>query len=300
MRGAFSAVAPVLVFAAIQVAPLDPYVKYQAARVAAISLAVLGVTLLLPARLINFGQGLAVVLGGYAAAWTLEALGARDVLLGVLSGAAIGAAVYAALGLVVVRLRGTVFALFTISVSMMVYGAMVSPGAQLITGGSDGIYVPAPPQYAIYIATAVLLGLATYLRTRIPRTSIGVVIGGIGMNELRIRALGVDPTTPLYVAFVISGVLGGLSGSLIAMLTSHVSPQYAYWAPSSELAIAALLGSMLARGPAATYDFLIGAAVLEAAYTVAYMLGAKLALALGASLIAILLAWRVVGQGWRS
>lgn len=299
MRGVFSVAAPVLVFTAIQAAPFDPYVKYQAARVAAISLAVLGVSLLLPARLINFGQGLAVVLGGYATAWALNAVGTRDVVLGALSGAAMGAAVYAAIGPVVARLRGTVFALFTISISMMVYGAMVSPGAQPITGGSDGIYVPAPSQHATYIAAAVLLGLATYLRLRIPRTSIGVVISGIGMNELRIKALGADPTTPIYALFIVSGALGGLGGALLAMLTSHVSPQYAYWAPSSELAIAALLGSMLTRGPASVYDFLIGATVLEVAYTVAYMLGAKLALALGAVLIAILIVWRIAGRGWR-
>ena len=300
MRDAPKVVAPAVALLIVMLLPLNPYIQFQALIIAALSMAVLGVLLLLPAGLINFGQGATVVLGGYATAWLLNSLGAGDVVLGVLSGAALGAVFHAAVGPGVLRFRGTIFALFMISLSMILYGVMVSPGAQPLTGGSDGIYVNAPGTLTVSAAAAALLVIATYLRTLMDRSSLGLVIRGIGSNELRVRMLGIRPIKPLYVAFLFSGALAGVSGALVAMATQHISPQYAYWAPSSELAIAALLGRLLARGPLSAYDFLIGAALLEAAYAAAYMLSLKLTLAMGAILVAVILMWRLGERRWRS
>ena len=70
------------------------------------------------------------------------------------------------------------------------------------------------------------------------------VIRGAKDNERRMIALGYPVYRYQLVAFVISGMLAGLAGVLLANATGFVAPAYLAWTRSGELIVMVVLGGM--------------------------------------------------------
>jgi branched-chain amino acid transport system permease protein len=70
--------------------------------------------------------------------------------------------------------------------------------------------------------------------------------------------MGVSARRVLLFAYVLSALMGGTAGGLVAMTSRHVTPQLAYWTSSGELVFIAILGGAgSALGP------FLGAAAFE-------------------------------------
>ena len=70
------------------------------------------------------------------------------------------------------------------------------------------------------------------------------VIRGAKDNERRMAALGYPVFRYQLAAFVLSGMLAGLAGVLLANATGFVGPAYIEWVRSGELIVMVVLGGM--------------------------------------------------------
>ena len=230
------------------------------------ALVVLGVMLQMRAGLVSFGQGLYFCLGGYTAGMLGHLAGITDLFLLLLLGVAVAAVVAVVLGLLMARYREIFFAMLSLALSMILYGALVRAEA---LGSTDGFNVPAVTllgiapgtstlRYILFGFTCVLTfgcaaGLHRYLTT---------IHGGLGEaireNELRVEYLGASVRNVVHLLYVIAAALSGLGGVLVAVTVGHVDPNMAYWTTSGEFVFVALLsglGSVIAP--------IVGALLLE-------------------------------------
>ena len=71
-----------------------------------------------------------------------------------------------------------------------------------------------------------------------------MALRGCQANERRMRALGYATLRYRLAAYVLSAMLCGVAGVLLANLTLHVSPSYLAWTTSGELIVMVALGGM--------------------------------------------------------
>jgi ABC-type branched-subunit amino acid transport system permease subunit len=212
-------------------------------------LAVLGVVLLTRGGGATFGQGMFFAIGAYAAALLPQKLGITDAAVRVLVGtvaAGVAAAVFAPL---LARYRGIFFAMLTLALSMVLFGLLSKSNA---LGGSDGISVTRATlfgqsvamersDYILFVLTVACTAVAGWLVTVYWRSAAGLVAQAVRANGLRVEYLGASARASLGISFVLSALLGGLGGSLTALVLGHVEPNMTNWTTSGEFVFVAVL-----------------------------------------------------------
>jgi branched-chain amino acid transport system permease protein len=124
-------------------------------------------------------------------------------------------------------LRGVEFAVVTLAVSVALE-RLANAGGQ-ITGGQNGILMterlgPFHQGHNFYYLAAAIL-VVTYLSLRrFLQSRPGLIFRGIGQNEERVELLGYNVSRIKRWAFVISGAVAGLAGSLFYLHEGIVSP----------------------------------------------------------------------------
>jgi branched-chain amino acid transport system ATP-binding protein len=94
-----------------------------------------------------------------------------------------------------------------------------------------------------YVVFGCLLGV--YLLGRsIVASRFGRVLRGTRENATRMEAIGYHPFRYQLTAYVISGMMAGLAGFLLANQAEFVSPAYMTWQRSGELIFMVILGGM--------------------------------------------------------
>jgi branched-chain amino acid transport system permease protein len=215
------------------------------------ALAVLGVVLLLRGGLLTFGHALYYAAGAYAAGMAVKYLHVREglALLGLALLAGVGTS--ALLGLLVARYRGVYFALLNLAFSMVLYGVLLKFYA--ITGGTDGLGLPAPPlaglrpaaqslRLALYDITLVLAALLIYAAYRFSASPVGYTLRAVRDNEVRVEYMGASVWRTIYVSYVIAGGLASVAGALIGLSVGHITPDLSFWSQSGEFVFVAILG----------------------------------------------------------
>lgn len=237
------------------------------------SLVVIGLVVMMRAGLVSFGQGLYYGLGAYSAGLVTNFLGLNDAVLLLLIGAAVGLVVALGLGVLLVRYRQIFFAMLSLAVSMILYGALVRSTA---LGSTDGFNLP-PPTFLgiapdvetgrrILFAVALLLALATAsLLHRFTRSPTGVLGEAIVMNEIRVEYLGASVSRVLLITYVLGAVTAALGGVLVALATSHIDPDLAFWTTSGEFVFVAILS-----GTGHVAASLVGMVLFEAVRSFAF------------------------------
>ena len=200
--------------------------------------------------MVSFGHAVYLGIGGYAVGilakeginsgfiqWPVALLASGLFALGV--------------GALCLRTRGVYFIMITLAFAQMIY--YVASGLDRY-GGDDGLTIYKRSQFFdpinlsnktffYYLCFALLLA-SVYLVWRLVNSRFGMVIQGARSNERRMRAIGFPTFRYKLVCFVISGLMCGLAGVLLANHTDFISPGIMFWTRSGDLIVMAVLGGM--------------------------------------------------------
>jgi len=166
------------------------------------------------------------------------------VVLGILSGAAL-AAVF---GLLAIRASGVYFLMITLALGQCVWGLAYRWNS--LTGGDNGINLRQRPKFGIDLSNEVtffylvfaLFAASLLLMYVLVRSPFGRSLMGIREQELRMKILGYNTWLHKYIAFIIAGAFGGLSGVLWAHTAGIVSPENVVLTTSVDALLMAVLG----------------------------------------------------------
>jgi len=200
--------------------------------------------------MVSFGHAVYLGIGGYVVGiLAKEGIGSGFVqwpLALIVSGA-----FALAVGSLSLRTRGVYFIMITLAFAQMAF--YVASGLERY-GGDDGLTIYRRSAFAgmvdlsnrtlFYYLCLVLLVLVVWLVRRLVDSRFGLVIQGVRSNERRMRAIGFPTFRYKLTCFVISGVLCGLAGVLLANHTDFVSPAIMQWTRSGDLIVMAVLGGM--------------------------------------------------------
>lgn len=234
---------------------------------------VLGMMLLMRTGLVSFGHGLYYCLGAYAAGTVDQMLKLPDMALMVAAGAVVTGIVAAILGLLLARYRDIFFAMLSLAFSMILYGLLVKSSA---LGSTDGFNISAKTlfgvalvddarRYAGFGITVVLTTLSAFALNLYLRSHRGRLAEAIRDNELRVEYMGASVRATIHLHYVISAVLAGIGGALMAINIGHIDPEMTYWPQSGEFVFIAILS-----GTGNVFAPLGGALVFETIRSFAY------------------------------
>src|SRR3954469_1057066 len=183
------------------------------------------------------------------------------VVLGILSGAAL-AAVF---GLFAIRASGTYFLMITLALGQCVWGLAYRWSS--MTGGDNGLNLGARPNFGLNLSDPVVyfylvfgfFALSLGLLYLLIRSPFGLSLMGIRERELRMQILGYNVWLHKYLAFIIAGAFGGLSGVLWAYTNGIVTPETLVLTTSVDALLMVVLG-----GAGTLIGGAIGAAIVFA------------------------------------
>ncbi len=200
--------------------------------------------------MVSFGHAAFFGAGAFTVG-ILAAEGVSSLWLAWPAALAVAAAAALLIGAVSLRTRGVYFIMITLAFAQMVYYLFVSLKAY---GGEDGLSMPSrsDPGFGLSLADDVawyyvvlaLFAAVLYGLHRLSRSRFGRVIDAIRENETRAEAIGFPVYRYKLACFVISGVVAGLAGALIANQAGYVSPSLLHWVQSGTLMIMVILGGV--------------------------------------------------------
>jgi branched-chain amino acid transport system permease protein len=216
-------------------------------------LAALGIMVLLRAGQVSFGHGLFFSFSAYTVAFMAAAKLGHEALILIPVATAASGLLAAIVGLFIVRYRAIFFGMLNLAISMVFFSLLEKLFP--ITGGADGKRVPRPTlagmefgreQFELWIfyITLGLCLVAALFVARYLTSPGGKALEAIKSNETRLEYLGVSPRKVLFGAYLLSGLLAGLGGAVIALVSGHVTPELAYWVRSGEFVFIAILGGI--------------------------------------------------------
>lgn len=183
--------------------------------------------------LLSFGHALYFGAGAYGLGIILErtdlslwpAIGLTLVLAGVIA---------VVTGAVSLRVSGIPFAMVTLAFAQA-GSVLVRRNPDGLTGGEEGLsldteHVPAAlvgvvnTRNLYWVALAVVV-LAYLVVLWIDRSRVGHVAAAARENELRVRALGLQPYTAKLLVFVVGGLIASLAGVMYLLLQSGTVPR---------------------------------------------------------------------------
>ena len=239
-----------------------------AIRVVVLGLAAMALNFLLGfTGVLSFGHAAYFGLGAYGAAMSIKYF-APSTALALVVGVVVGTVAAAAIGALIVKLRGVYFAMVTIAFGQVFY--FIAFRWNSVTGGDDGLtgWHRQPLHLgftqidilgndkAFYYLVLLLFAVSVGMMAVLLRSPLGRTLIAIRENERRARFLGIPVEQHIWLAFVISCFFASLAGALYALLSNFTDPRSFHWTLSGNFVIMAVLGGMRSFwGP------LIGAAI---------------------------------------
>ncbi|WP_051109924.1 branched-chain amino acid ABC transporter permease [Massilia niastensis] len=153
-------------------------------------------------------------------------------------------------GAVSLRTTGIGFIMITLAFAQMGYFVFVSLKHY---GGDDGTPISATSRFfgqdlgrplTVYVVGFVVLCLVLWWSARLRSAPFGMVLRGARQNPRRINAIGFQGKRYQLAAYVLSAVLCGIAGMLLANLTAFASPATLGWIVSGDLIVMIVLGGI--------------------------------------------------------
>jgi branched-chain amino acid transport system permease protein len=251
-------VIPIILFGAFAAAPVlavfsgaEGYVLSLLTRVMIFGIAAMALDLILGyGALVSFGHAAFLGLGGYAVG-ILASHGIEDALIQIPAALAASAAFALVTGAISLRTKGVYFIMITLAFGQMLYFLATSLAAY---GGDDGMTLAARSLVAgsailendftfYWISLFCLVGSYAFSRALVA-SRFGRVLRGTRENAARIEAIGFQPFRFQLAAYVLSGMMAGLAGCLLANQAEFVSPAFMTWQRSGELIFMVVLGGL--------------------------------------------------------
>jgi branched-chain amino acid transport system permease protein len=257
---------PLLLFAALAMLPFiahafeQPFYVAFTARIIVYAIAATALNLALGyGGLVSLGHALFFGVGAYSVAipafygidngWIhLAVCVAACGLIGLVTGA------------VSLRTTGIAFIMITLAFAQMGYFVFVSLKNY---GGDDGTTISATSKFfgfdlgqpdTVYAFSLAVLALMSWWMARLRVSPFGMVLRGAKQNARRINAIGLPARQYLLSAYVLSAILCGIAGMLLANLNAFASPSTLSWTVSGDLIVMVVLG-----GIGTVYGALFGA-----------------------------------------
>ncbi len=180
-------------------------------------------------------------------------------------GVLLATVVAAIFGLLALRATGVYFLMITLALGMVIWG--LANRWVSLTRGDNGISSIPRPDLGLpwsfaaalpyYYLVLVGFALAFAVLRMIVRSPFGHTLVGIRESESRMRTLGYHVWLHKYIAFLVSGAVGGFAGVLWCYYNSYVSPSDLDLAVSIETLLMVALG-----GRGTLFGATIGAAMI--------------------------------------
>ncbi|TAL75680.1 MAG: branched-chain amino acid ABC transporter permease [Burkholderiaceae bacterium] len=234
----------------------EPYLVTFFARVLVYALAACALNVVLGlAGLVSFGHAMFIGLGCYSVG-ILAHYGIDSGWIQLLICIAVCVVVGVLVGVVCLRTSGIGFIMITLAFSQMLYFLMISLPE---FGADDGLNIYQPSDFGFFqlsgssevywAAWALLLALVIFL-TRFRVSPFGMVLRATRINPRRVDAFGYSVFRVQLASYVMSGVITGIAGFLLANLTQFASPSYIAWHVSGDLIVMVVIGGIgLVTGP---------------------------------------------------
>ncbi|WP_438278046.1 branched-chain amino acid ABC transporter permease [Nitrobacter sp.] len=200
--------------------------------------------------LLSFGHAMFLGTAGYVCAHALKVWGVPPEL-GILAGVGAAALLSIITGVVAIRRQGIYFAMITLALAQLLYFIYLQTP---FTHGEDGIQgVPQGKMFGVLDLSHpdtlyyVILGgflfgfLAIYRAINSP---FGEVLKAIRENEQRAISLGYKTDQYKLLAYILSGTLAGLAGSLKVLVAQNASLSDVHWTMSGEIVLMTLVGGL--------------------------------------------------------
>jgi branched-chain amino acid transport system permease protein len=241
--------------------------------------------------LLSFGQSAFYGTGGFVAAYLLTRAGFPNVLLALVIGMIVAAAVGYLVGLIALRRTGIYFTMITVAIAEVFFFVEFNP-LSAWTGGENGLPgVPTPSfnlgftsihfttGWSLYQFLALCYFVGVVIALRIVRSPVGAILSAIRDNPLRATAVGHNIHGYKLAAFVIAAAYAGFAGGLLGVLQAFMPPDAFTFDTSGQLVMQTAIG-----GRGTLFGPLVGAAVwlfLQDFLQAALGLGAAWKLVLG-------------------
>jgi branched-chain amino acid transport system permease protein len=153
-------------------------------------------------------------------------------------------------GAVSLRTTGIGFIMITLAFAQMGYFVFVSLKQY---GGDDGTPINATSKFfgldlgqplTVYATAFAILCLVIWWTARLRTAPFGMVLRGTNGNARRIDAIGFRGARYRLAAYVMSAMLCGVAGMLLANLTAFASPANLGWVVSGDLIVMIVLGGL--------------------------------------------------------
>ncbi len=215
------------------------------------AIAALGVSVMARAGQISFGHAMYSCISAYTVAFLARAVPGTDALTLILAGVLASFLAAVVIGLFVVRYRGIFFGMLNLALSMVLFALLGK--LYTLTGGSDGLRIVRPAmagvvmeresfERALLVLTLVLsLALAWWVQ-RYFRSGSGQALSAIKTNETRLEYLGFSAYLIMWKGYLLSAVVVGFSGAILALMQGLVTPEIGSWLRSGEFVFITILG----------------------------------------------------------
>ena len=253
----------------------------------------IGLLILWRTGLVSFGHALFFGFGAYTVAM-MQIIGVNDLFVLLICGTATAGLLAFVLGFLLRQYRAIFFALLNMAFSMILHGVLAK--AEWL-GSTDGFGIdqvsffgmnPADDMYrpilfvcAVVFAYVSAVGAHWYLKS-----TLGMMTMAVRENEIRVEYLGYSAEKAIHIKYVLSGLLAGVGGVIMAVTVGHVDPDsMVYWPVSGDFVFITILSGTGNVG--ATF---IGALVYELLRTYAFEYAPEIwQLILGGSLLLIIM-----------
>jgi branched-chain amino acid transport system permease protein len=200
--------------------------------------------------LLSFGHAMFLGTAGYVTAHALKVWAVAPEL-GILAGTAAAAGLAVITGLVAIRRQGIYFAMITLALSQLLFFVYVQTP---FTHGEDGIQgVPQGYLFGIFnlanstilyyvVLAGFLFGFLVIFRTI--NSPFGEVLKAVRENEPRAISLGYKTEQYKLLAYILSGTLAGLAGSLKVFVAQNASLTDVEVGMSGQIVLMTLVGGL--------------------------------------------------------